>query len=304
VRVMAPGRPRPGVRRPGPLAPAGALLRRARPRPRVAAIIVAALLAVGGLYLWLRESPLVSVERVTVTGVSGPDAAAIRSALVTAARGMTTLHVDQAQLRAAIAPYPEVKSFRVSAELPHGLLIRVVEQLAVAQVAFEGRTEAVSADGTLLGSQRVAGLPRIALTVAPGGPRVSDPDAVQAIRALAAAPLELFRRIAQMRTEPGHGLVALLRRGPAIYLGDTSRIHAKWLAAAAVLADPGSAGAAYIDVTDPGRPAAGAGTAATAAAGMTSSTGTAGTQASGAVTAANTSTPPAVPAPTSTTPGG
>ena len=44
-----------------------------------------------------------------------------------------------------------------------------------------------------------------------------------------------------------------------MYFGDAPSARAKWLAAAAVLADPGSAGASYIDVTDPVRPAAGAG---------------------------------------------
>jgi hypothetical protein len=40
-------------------------------------------------------------------------------------------------------------------------------------------------------------------------------------------------------------------------MGDTRRLAAKWRAVVAVLADPGSVGASYIDVTDPGRPAAG-----------------------------------------------
>lgn len=240
------------------------LLPRARPGPRALVVILVVLLAAGGMWLWLRNSSLVSVDRVTVTGVSGPEAGAIRAALVTAARGMTTLHVDEAQFRAALAPYPEVKSFKVSAELPHGLLIRVFEQLAVAQVALGDRMEAVSADGTLLGSARTAGLPRIVLSVAPGGTRLNDPAALRAVEVLAAAPEALFRQVTQVRTEPGHGLVASLRNGPVIYLGDAGRLDAKWLAAAAVLAAPGAAGAAYIDVTDPGRPAAGAGAAVTA----------------------------------------
>ncbi len=42
-----------------------------------------------------------------------------------------------------------------------------------------------------------------------------------------------------------------------IYFGDASRAHAKWMAAARVLADPSSQGAWYVDVRLPERPAAG-----------------------------------------------
>ena len=56
-----------------------------------------------------------------------------------------------------------------------------------------------------------------------------------------------------------HGLVAQIRGGPSIYFGDATELLQKWIAASEVLADPGSAGAVYIDVTDPQRAAAGAG---------------------------------------------
>jgi hypothetical protein len=51
--------------------------------------------------------------------------------------------------------------------------------------------------------------------------------------------------------------VAQLRNGPSIYFGDPSRLEAKWASATLVLADSGSNGAVYIDVTDPNRPVAG-----------------------------------------------
>ncbi len=214
-----------------------------RARPRTVAAVIAGMIVLGAVWLWVRDSALVSVNRVTVTGVSGSDAAAIRSALTTAARGMTTLDVNQAQLRAALVPYPEVKSLQISTQVPHGLRIRVIEQLAVAQVVFGGRSEAVTADGILLGSQRTAGLPQVALPVPPGGARVTDPAARAVLRVLGAAPYQLLSKISHIKNEPAHGIVALLRGGPAIYLGDGQHLHAKWLAAAAVLADPGSAGA-------------------------------------------------------------
>jgi cell division protein FtsQ len=270
---------------------------RLRLRPRTIAIALTALVVVAAMGLWVRDSPLVSVNRVTVIGATGPDASVIRSALITAARGMTTLNVDEGQLRAAMAPYPEVKDLQVSPQIPHGLRIRVVEQLAVAQVAFAGRAEAVSADGTLLGAQRTAGLPQVRLTVPPGGIRVTETGPLEAIRALAVAPYQLLARITRVSTEAGHGLVAQLRNGPSIYLGDGGRLHAKWLAASTVLADPGSAGAVYIDVTDPARPAAGAPSA------TATSTGASATPTGASATPA---APPSAspPTPASATSGG
>ncbi len=53
------------------------------------------------------------------------------------------------------------------------------------------------------------------------------------------------------------GLTVAMRDGLLVYFGDASRPHAKWLALAAVLADSSSAGADYVDVRLPERPAAG-----------------------------------------------
>ena len=48
-----------------------------------------------------------------------------------------------------------------------------------------------------------------------------------------------------------------LREGPELFFGDARHLRAKWTAAVRILADPKAAGASYIDVRLPGRPAAG-----------------------------------------------
>lgn len=213
----------------------------------------------GGGWLWFRDSSLVAVQRVAVSGQSGPDAGAIRSALSSAARGMTTLDVQVRRLYAAVSAFPVVRSLQVSTQFPHGMRIHVLERLPVAVVVLSGRRVAVAADGTVLHDlAHVPVLPRIPLAVPPGGPRLSDPRALSALAAATAAPPALLPRISLITTIAGRGLVASLRGGPTVYLGDVSQLRSKWAAAVAVLADPGSAGASYIDVTDPARPAAGA----------------------------------------------
>jgi cell division protein FtsQ len=262
-----------------------------RPRPSVIAILVGVVILLGGAWLWVRDSSLVSVDRVSVSGQSGPDAAQIRAALISAARNMTTLDVRMDQLRTAVAPYPVVKDLRVSTQFPHGMRIRVIEQVPIGAVSVGGRTIAVAGDGTLLHDVPASpSLPSIPMRVPPGGTRIAEPDAVHAVELLAAAPYPMIARISQVTTDASHGLVAQLRNGPSIYFGDSGRLAAKWIAATAVLTDAGSAGAAYIDVTDPGRPAAGAGTTG----GTTAPTATAPT------TTAPTTTAPTTTAPTAT----
>lgn len=228
-----------------------------RVRLLVLALVGAGLL-LGGGWLWFRDSSFVAVQNVAVTGDRGPDAAAISSALSSAARSMTTLDVQIGRLYAAVSAYTVVQSLEVSTQFPHGMRIHVIERLPVALVIVAGRREAVAADGSLLhGLSPVPILPRLGLAVAPGGPRLADPQSVQELAAATAAPSPLRRRISMVRLVAGPGLVASLRHGPSIYLGDATGLRAKWAAAVAVLDDPGSAGAAYIDVSDPGRPAAG-----------------------------------------------
>jgi cell division protein FtsQ len=238
-------------------------------RARIVAIsLVGVLLLLGGGWLWFQDSSLVAVQQVTVTGESGPDAGAIRSALVSAARGMTTLDVQTRQLYSAVSAYPVVRSLQVTTQFPHGMRIHVVEELPVAVVTAAGRRVAVASDGTLLHDlARIPVLPRIVLAVPPGGPRLNEPPALEALDAATAAPRPLLSRISQISTVRGHGVVALLHDGPAVYLGAPNELRRKWAAALAVLDDPGSAGASYIDVTDPGRPAAGVGRTATSSSG-------------------------------------
>jgi cell division protein FtsQ len=227
---------------------------------RLTLAVVALAAVLGGGWLWLRDSSLVSVEHVTVTGTDGPDAAQIRGALTAAARTMSTLDVHLDRLRTAVAPYPVVRDLRVSTQFPHGMRIAVVEEIPVAIVMENGRAVPVAGDGVVLHDAGSApALPVLELGAPPGGPRLTEATARGAVALLAAAPYPVLAKLSQVSHDAEHGLTAQLRGGPAIYFGDASEPSAKWRAALDVLADPGSAGATYIDVSDPRRPAAGAG---------------------------------------------
>jgi cell division protein FtsQ len=229
-------------------------------------IALAVLALLGGGWLLLRKSPLVSVEHVQIVGVQGVDAGRIDAALQGAARGMSTLSVNVAALHAAVAPFHVVKDLSVSTSFPHGLRIDVVEQLPVAVLSAGGAHTAVAADGVVLGpalpgllaSERV---PLPAITLAAGSPMplggvVENATARAELTVLGAAPRVLLGWVSKVFTGP-EGLTVAMRNGVLIYFGDPTRPHAKWLSGARVLADPSSAGATYVDVRAPERPAAG-----------------------------------------------
>jgi cell division protein FtsQ len=266
--------------------------RRLSRRVRLALLATVALcILLAGAWMWFRDSPLVAVQQVTVSGQSGADAGQISVALESAARTMSTLDVQLGRLRRAVAPYPVVKDIRVTTQFPHGMRIEVIEHVAVGAIDAGGEKVAVAPDGTLMHDVAVSqSLPTIPVSVAPAGTRVTTGPAAAAVKLLAAAPGELLPKISQVTTVAPHGLVAQVRGGPSIYFGDDTQLEQKWIAASAVLADSGSAGAAYIDVTDPQRPAAGAGTAgqSTSGSGATGSASS-GSSATGAATSGTSS---------------
>lgn len=235
-----------------------AISRHRRLRTALLAVLIALPLLAGG-WLLLRKSSLVTVEHVQVSGVRGPQAQAIETALTGAASHMSTLDLHTAALRAAAAPFPVVRSIRAIPSFPHGLRIDVVEQLPVAAVTVGGERTAVAADGVVLGPALLSGsLPTLSESAseAPVGQRLRDATLRGALTVLGDAPAPLSRAVKRVYMGP-EGLTLQMRNGLLAYFGDASLPHAKWLSLARVLADPSSTGAAYVDERLPERPAAG-----------------------------------------------
>jgi len=246
LRDRMSARGRAGMRRP----PLG------RPQPRVLLAGVAALVLLLAGWFWLRDSSLVAVRTVEVSGIDGAQGVRVRAALEEAARSMTTLHVRQSALDTAAEPFSIVKRIEVSTDFPHTMRIHVVTNVAVGAIAIDGRRIAVTSDGTILRDVVApAALPEIPLRSTPGGARLTERAAVDAVAALGAAPGALRTRVEAVRTTVADGLELQLAHGPLLIFGDRERLGAKWAAAAAVLADRDAAGASAIDVSAPERPA-------------------------------------------------
>ena len=223
--------------------------------------MLCALLAVpllGGGWLWLRDSSLVSVRHVRIAGVQGIDGAQIRTALEDAATRMTTLDFNLAALRSAVAQYPIVAGLHVRTGFPHNASIVVIERQPVAALLDSGQRTAVAADGTVLGAAYLSSsLPTVDASARRSwgracANRLRLPPSVCS----AAAPASLERFVVRAYDGP-EGLTVAMRTGLLVYFGNATRPHAKWLSLARVLVSPGSAGATYIDVRLPERPAAG-----------------------------------------------
>lgn len=215
-----------------------------------AAVLVAVLL--GGLWLAFRDSGFVRVHRATVTGVTGARAERIRAA----ALSQTTLNPDRGALMEAGAGQPPIRTITVETAFPDTMTVHVSLFQPVAAVTNGGAPAiAVAGDGTILRGVSTEGLPTVDGIAGAGTVRTSD--AAQVIKVLAGAPPALLARCARGFVDPGRGVVVAMRNGPKVYFGSSQLADRKWEALARVLADPGSAGASYVDVTVPRRPAVG-----------------------------------------------
>lgn len=209
-------------------------------------------------WMWLRDSSLVEVRDVQITGVTASDGELVRSALESAALEMTTLHVRPQALRDATANTTSVASLKVSADFPHTLRIQVIERRPVAALAPKGEQRIpVTGDGIVMnGVTAERDLPNLAIDDAAISTKLTDRRALRALTIAGAAPDELLGRVVKLAVNK-QGVVASLKNGPELVFGSDADARSKWVAAARVLAESSAAGATYLDLRIPGRVAAG-----------------------------------------------
>ena len=227
-------------------------------RRRLMILTCAALVLVAGYMLWLRDSSLVAVEQVSVTGLTDKSAENARAALERAAKGSTTLHVDREAIERAAEAFPVIRSVVITPDFPNALTIRVLEHRPVAVLELGARKVAVAGDGSILpGLAGKASLPAIKIEGALPTRKVGPGPALAAVRVAGGAPAVITGRLEKVAREGRRGVVVHVKDGPELVFGDASRVAAKWAAAVRVLADRDAAAAQYVDVRIPERPAAG-----------------------------------------------
>ncbi len=197
------------------------VLRRLGP-PRVAAVLLAAAV-LGATWLWLRDSSLVAVSQVQVTGITGPDSGRIRAALIAAAQHHDHARCPRLALETAVAPYPVVKaldvSYRFSTRAAHPRGGR-----ASGRGSDRGRASHPGVGGRRV--LRSAGvkraLPVLSVRALPVGPRLTTASAAgAAVLSAGAGELKTARhrrtrhRRARNRGEAARRSEPLLRHGGA-----------------------------------------------------------------------------------------
>jgi cell division protein FtsQ len=226
---------------------------------RVVALGVLAAILFAAYALWLRDSALVAVRDVSVVGLSSEDSSSVRAELERAAAGMTTLHVREDELMAAVRDHPSVASIAAHPSFPGGLEIEVTEREPVALLSVDGRDLPVAGDGTVMPPTSAASqLPTLEGAEISSG-RVGG-DALEQARILGAAPPPLRSLIASSSHDAA-GVQVELADGIELRFGDATEAAAKWSAASRILADGGLGSLSYIDLGTPKRPAVGGATA-------------------------------------------
>lgn len=229
-----------------------------RMRRRFVVVNCAALALAAGYLFWLRDSGLVVVKEVTVRGLTGGGARSARVALERAARDSTTLHVNRAAIEQVAEAFPAIRGVVITPDFPNSMSIRVIEHRPVAVLRLGARRVAVAGDGSVLtGLPAKGSLPTIEIAGGFPARQVEAGVALDAVRVAGGAPPAITPRLEKVARQRGRGVVVHVKNGPELVFGDAGRIAAKWAAAIRVLADRDAAGAEYIDVRIPERPAAG-----------------------------------------------
>jgi cell division protein FtsQ len=226
---------------------------RRRLKGLIAALVVAALAA--GLFA-LAHSPLVSARHVTVSGAEHTTRAAIL-----AAGGLAgdppLIDVNTLADAHAIERLPWVKTASVSVSFPSSARVVVTERHAVAVVGRDSGGDALlDVTGRVLADvpAHVGGLVLLEGLAPPPAPGGRERGAAALLATAAALPASLLARVAALKTEPGLGVVAVLRGVPRVILGSDSGLAEKMVALATVLSKVSLQGIATIDLRAPSDP--------------------------------------------------
>lgn len=237
------------------------------PSGRSLALGFGLLAAAFALYFGARETAVFSVRSIDVTTEPRGHTGVVREALVPI-EGTSLLKVDEAAIASRLEPLPHVHLMGYDRSFPNGLRVRVSVEAPVAVLRRADENWLVSVEGRVLRKLEVRlrrPLPVVWV------PRSVEPEvgvlvravepaaAVRALSSMRSAAPAFFRRI--WYVAPGdHGLNVVLRDRLELRLGEATDLALKLEVARHVLAAASATTGtvAYVDVSVPGRPVAGA----------------------------------------------
>jgi cell division protein FtsQ len=227
---------------------------RARTRLRLVIGLVA-LVALAAAGFALVRSPLLSVNRVTVTGAEHSDPAAVLARL-DVVLGMPTVSVDAGAIEAAIRADPWVADARVVVSWPGSLDVEVTEHVPMAAVTTAGGYAYVTSGGAVVEMlDDPIGLALIAVnvpeTIRPGA-TISTAATLGALEFIDWLPDDIAR-VTVVSVDEGGQLTATID-DLTVRLGRAREMQSKASALVALIGH-GLAPGSSIDITAPRRPA-------------------------------------------------
>jgi cell division protein FtsQ len=245
--------------------PAGGLpALRALPSGRSLLLGFALVAAAVGLYALARFSPAFALQQIEVEGAPPQVAAHVHAALAPL-EGTSLLRLDGEAVQRALAGLTDVATASYDRDFPHTLRVVVRPERAVAVARRGAEAWLVAGDARVistaaLGTHRE--LPRVWLDGSADpqpGATLGDGSALRAVRALARAQRAQFPgRILFVRLHE-HDLTFVLASGLELRLGDVRALRLKLAVASQIVPQLlQTGGYAYLDVSVPGRPVAGA----------------------------------------------
>lgn len=207
-------------------------------------VVGAIVLLIGGSVA-AAYSPLFAVERITVTGTTTIDPAAIEGALADQ-MGTPLALVDTSEVKAALLAFPLIETYALEARPPHDLTVRIVERTPIGVIESGAGFTLVDAAGVALSTteERPAGQPLV--EVEGGVDSSAFRSAGLVVRAL---PADVRSALTGVRASTADDVTLTLDSGLTVVWGSEEDSALKALALSAALVKNPTASS--IDVTSP-----------------------------------------------------
>jgi cell division protein FtsQ len=228
-------------------------------RRRLAVLVTAIAMALGGLAAWaLLGSGLFAVRSVVVTGTSlVPESEVVAVAGVRP--GTPLIQVNTGQVAARVLTIRQIAAVQVGTSWPDRVTIAVQERVPALAVALPGGGfDLIDGDGVIVRSARIrpASVPLFAAASAPAATALAvspaaltgDPDVSAAATVLTELPASVRSAVTSITAAAPDQVIAELRGGVTILWGGTDDAAAKAKELTALMTTQ----ARYYDVSSPG----------------------------------------------------
>lgn len=190
-------------------------------------------------------SPLFAVERITVAGARGVDAAAVQQALH-GQIGSPLALIDQSAVKSALTQFPMIESYALEARPPHELLVRIVERTPVGVLSSDAGYSLVDAAGVVLATTEKKPDGQPVLSIDGGTSGAAFRSAGLVIRSL---PADLRSQLKQVAATSADDVTLTLQDGRGIVWGSADESAQKAIVLVALM--KGAPGGHTFDVSAP-----------------------------------------------------